>query len=110
MPYYAKIRDNDWGIVEVEIRTSPNELSGYYSAAKRYDYENQQLAPATVYKNAEPRKRHLTPDEAREWAEWLKVAATTAESLDALITTKADLKRKFKVRVTQKTVAVDFAD
>lgn len=110
MPYYARIRESDWPIVEIEIRTVDNILTGYISAKKKTNFETGKLEPALIYKNAQL-SGHATPDMAREWAEWLKVAATTAESLDALIKTKEDLKRPLTVKViAHKSIVVDFSD
>lgn len=107
--YYLNVYQPSARLVRIEIRIDDDPASGYISASKKLDGGFLNVAPATVFPSVSfhgPR----TPAAAREIAEWWKVAATTAETLDRMIKTPADLRRPITARMVSKTVTIDFAD
>lgn len=111
--FYLSVRkavDPHYPIIEIEIRINPDPWSGSINIIKTFDLENPlELIPAVVRKNFNFRY-DLTPDKVRHIAEWLNLAAQTAEALDSLVKTRDDLSRPVMVRLEGRMVIVEFEE
>lgn len=108
MPYYLCL--NQEYSINIQIRRQPEEeFGGSLNLVKRRSFDKPELLPAYILPNAGFSGQY-TPTEAREVAEWWQVAAQAAETLDALIKTREDLKRPIAVRMVGAVVEIAFVE
>lgn len=74
---------------------------------KRWGFSEEQVLPARIVKGVNF-GLHMSAADAHAAAEWLRIAAQTAESLDELFKTRDDLKRPVNVKLVVRTVTITF--
>lgn len=74
---------------------------------KRYDFGAQKVTPAQIFVNVNF-GTYVNAEAAHQAAEWWRLAAETAETLDRIFLTRTDLRRSISVRIVGRTVTVVF--
>lgn len=76
---------------------------------KRYDFGAQAVRQAHIFVNVNF-GLDVGAEQAHQAAEWWRMAAETAETLDRIFLTRDDLMRRISVRMVSRTVTVVFED
>lgn len=76
---------------------------------KRYDFGAQTVRPAHIFVNVNF-GLDVGVEQAHQAAEWWRIAAITAETLDRIFQTRDDLRRPISARLVSRTVTIQFVD
>lgn len=89
----------------VVIRRSADKISGEIAAVAKWNRKAQK-ADVYIFKNADLRQR-FSPDEARDIADWFRLAAQAAEKLSYYFQEASDFDRHLTVKIVGKSMVVN---
>lgn len=95
---------------KVSISIFQEADGSYMRVTKRYSFAEQEVIPASILVNVGYSGKTVGVKEAQLMAEWWRLAAQTAETLDRIFLTRDDLRRRISARMVSRTVTVVFEE